>query len=181
MPTQALTQPVPAPSRSPLLPPPSLITGAGPIGIVALLCASAAGASPIVITDLIQDRLDFAKKLVPDVLTYRIDTNKTPRECAREIVRLFSRACGVDEGEGEGQGEVMPAVSMECTGVESSVHTAACELRMDRAQAGRGGTAADIEHPIHSPPCCPLSRCDRTIRPGIRHWRRKGEASPPPP
>jgi L-iditol 2-dehydrogenase len=47
-------------------------SGAGPIGLVSLLSARAAGAEPIVITDLFQSRLDFAKKLVPGVRTILI-------------------------------------------------------------------------------------------------------------
>ena len=95
---------------------PVLITGAGPIGAVQLLCAQAAGASPIVITDLQQDRLDFAKKLVPSVETYRVDTSKAPVDAAREIIALFTKAAG-------GVEEIMPTIAMECTGVESSVAT----------------------------------------------------------
>ncbi|EPQ26074.1 uncharacterized protein PFL1_06282 [Pseudozyma flocculosa PF-1] len=101
---------------------PVLITGAGPIGVVQLLCAKAAGATPIVITDVVADRLAFAKKLVPEVHTYQIDTAKTPLECAQEIIALFTTACGFAPGTGS---DVMPAVTMECTGVQSSVHTAA--------------------------------------------------------
>ncbi|KDN47151.1 putative xylitol dehydrogenase [Tilletiaria anomala UBC 951] len=97
---------------------PVLITGAGPIGVVQLLCAKAAGASPIVITDLQQDRLDFARKLVADVETYKVDVNKTPRDAAREIVALFTKAAG-------GVEELMPSIAMECTGVESSISTCA--------------------------------------------------------
>ncbi|KAN0062238.1 hypothetical protein ACQY0O_005419 [Thecaphora frezii] len=101
---------------------PVLITGAGPIGVVQLLCAKAAGATPIVITDVVKDRLEFAKTIVPDVHTYQIDTAKTPLESAQDIIKLFTTACGFTPGSGN---DVMPAVTMECTGVQSSVHTAA--------------------------------------------------------
>jgi len=40
-----------------------LITGAGPIGIMAAAVARHAGASNVVITDIIQDRLDLAAKV----------------------------------------------------------------------------------------------------------------------
>lgn len=102
---------------------PVLITGAGPIGIVQLLCASAAGATPIVITDVVQDRLDFAKKIVPGTFTYQIDVKKTPLESAKEICKVFSKATGRHTA--EGARDVQPQVTMECTGVESSVQTAA--------------------------------------------------------
>lgn len=85
-------------------------SGAGPIGLVSLLSARAAGAEPIVITDLFQSRLDFAKKLVPGVRTVLIKRGTTPKESAEEIKQAAN-------------GPVK--VTLECTGVESSVHTAA--------------------------------------------------------
>lgn len=102
---------------------PCLITGAGPIGVVQLMCASASGCSPIVITDLSQERLEFAKTVVPDVIPFKIDLSKTEQETAREIVATFTKACSGVGGTGL-NGEVMPAVTMECTGVESSIATA---------------------------------------------------------
>ena len=41
-----------------------IICGAGPIGLVTLLCARAAGAEPVLITDIDAGRLAFAKQLV---------------------------------------------------------------------------------------------------------------------
>ena len=52
---------------------PVLVCGAGPIGLVTLLCCSAAGAEPIVITDIDEGRLKFAKDLVPRVRTYKVE------------------------------------------------------------------------------------------------------------
>jgi L-iditol 2-dehydrogenase len=97
---------------------PVLITGAGPIGAVQLLVARAAGASPIVITDLQQDRLDFAKTLVPNVVTYKVQLDKTPEQSAKDLIKLFTEAGGNTE-------EIRPQIAMECTGVESSVATCA--------------------------------------------------------
>lgn len=105
---------------------PCLITGAGPIGVVQLLCANASGCSPIVITDLSQERLDFAKKLVPDVVPFRVNPSQAPLDAARDIVDVFTKTCSGVGGSGA-NGEVMPAVTMECTGVESSIATAGCE------------------------------------------------------
>lgn len=84
-------------------------SGAGPIGLVSLLSARAAGAEPIVITDLFQNRLDFAKKLVPGVRTVLIDRNTTSKQQAEQIKKAADTPI---------------AVALECTGVESSVHTA---------------------------------------------------------
>lgn len=82
------------------------------------MCAAAAGASPIVITDLAQERLDFAKKLCPEVHTFKIDLSLTSEESARQIVKLFTAAT---HGVG---GETMPSKVLECTGVESSIAVA---------------------------------------------------------
>ncbi|KAF9482543.1 GroES-like protein [Pholiota conissans] len=93
---------------------PLLICGAGPIGLISLLSARAAGAEPIVITDLFQNRLDFAKKLVPGVRTVLISRSSTPKEQAVQI----KSAAG------------MPlSVALECTGVENSVHTAVYSMK----------------------------------------------------
>jgi L-iditol 2-dehydrogenase len=74
-----------------------------------MLSARAAGAEPIVITDLFQSRLDFAKKLVPGVRTVLIKRGTTPKEQAQEIKEAAGGAL---------------KLALECTGVESSVHTA---------------------------------------------------------
>lgn len=89
---------------------PVLICGAGPIGLVTLLCAQAAGACPIVITDIDESRLQFAKELVPRVSTFLIPKGKSAEECAAGII--------------ETAGGIRPRVAMECTGVESSVASA---------------------------------------------------------
>jgi len=43
-----------------------LITGAGPVGLVSLLVAKASGATCVIVTDVMQNRLDTAKKLGAD-------------------------------------------------------------------------------------------------------------------
>ncbi len=88
---------------------PVLICGAGPIGLITLLCCRAAGAEPIVITDIDQGRLDFAKKIVPSVTTFKVE-RMPAEESAKAIVAAF--------------GGLEPAVALECTGVESSVAAA---------------------------------------------------------
>lgn len=88
---------------------PVLICGAGPIGLISLLCAQAAGACPLVITDIDEGRLAFAKSLVPSVTTFKV-ARVTPEESAKAIVEAF--------------GGIEPAVALECTGVESSIASA---------------------------------------------------------
>ena len=88
---------------------PVLVCGAGPIGLVTMSLCAAAGAAPLVITDISESRLEFAKKMCPRVITHKVE-RATPEESAKAIVKSF--------------GGLEPAVTMECTGVESSIATA---------------------------------------------------------
>ena len=63
----------------------------------------------MVITDLVQSRLDVAKKLIPSVKTVLLDKGSTDHEAAEKI----KQAAGMDL-----------KVAMECTGFESSVRGA---------------------------------------------------------
>ena len=89
---------------------PTLICGAGPIGLVTLQCAAAAGCEPLVITDLDQGRLDWAKRLIPRVHTVLVSRVDKPKDIAEKV-----KAVAGEEG---------IACALECTGVESSVSTA---------------------------------------------------------
>ena len=89
---------------------PVLVCGAGPIGLIMLLCCAAAGASPITITDIDEGRLQFAKRLVPRVRTHKVEFSHTPEQTADKIVDIMGRT--------------RPAIALECTGVESSVASA---------------------------------------------------------
>ncbi len=89
---------------------PVLICGAGPIGLVTLLCCRAAGAEPIAITDLDEGRLEFSRKLVPSVRTVKIEPGVGAQENAQKIISSMD---GLE-----------PKIAMECTGVESSVASA---------------------------------------------------------
>lgn len=87
-----------------------LVCGAGPIGLVTMLCCAAAGASPLVITDISESRLAFAKELCPRVVTHKIERG-SPEDTGKAIVRSFG-------------GGIEPVLTMECTGVESSINSA---------------------------------------------------------
>lgn len=86
---------------------PVVVCGAGPIGLVTLLCCQAAGATPLVITDIDAGRLAFAKELVPAVRTHKVDFAHSADDFRNAITTLMD---GVE-----------PAIAMECTGVESSI------------------------------------------------------------
>lgn len=103
-----------------------LVCGAGPIGLIALAAARASGAHPIVITDLEPRRLAFAKDFVPSCIPYQIDPSLDAEGNAKAIRKLF----GADE-------YFAPETVLECTGVESSICTAAYAAR-------RGGTVVVI-------------------------------------
>lgn len=94
---------------------PVVVCGAGPIGLISLLCCAAAGACPIVVTDIDAGRLEFAKSLVPGVRTYQVGLKKTVEENAEGII---AAADGIK-----------PRVALECTGVESSIASAVWSVK----------------------------------------------------
>lgn len=112
---QILLNPLPPPSPPP--PPPSLHprgklrtrSGSGPIGLVTLLAANAAGCAPIVITDLFESRLKFAQNLVPRVKTVQIQRGQSEEDIAATVKEAAGLAF---------------KVALECTGVESSIRAA---------------------------------------------------------
>lgn len=103
-----------------------VICGAGPIGLIALAAARASGAHPLVITDIEPRRLAFAKEFVTSCVTYQVNTQLDAEGNGRAIQKLS----GSDE-------YFAPETVLECTGVETSVCTAAYAVR-------RGGTVMVI-------------------------------------
>lgn len=103
-----------------------VVCGAGPIGLIALAAARASGAHPVVVTDLEPQRLAFAQEFVPGCLTYQVDPSLEPAANANAIRSMF----GTHE-------YYAPETVLECTGVESSICTAAYTAR-------RGGTVMVI-------------------------------------
>lgn len=85
---------------------PVLICGAGPIGVISAILARAAGAAPLVITDIDQGRLDFAKKVVPHLRTVLVERGLSPEQVAQKVIETAG---------------LKPRVCLECTGVESSI------------------------------------------------------------
>ncbi|XP_066994503.1 sorbitol dehydrogenase [Anabrus simplex] len=85
-----------------------LITGAGPIGLVSLISAKAMGASKVVITDLLQHRLDQAKKLGAD-FTIQVGKGETEDELVNQIHSLMGEA---------------PEKTIDCSGAEATIRLA---------------------------------------------------------
>ena len=110
---------------------PLLVCGAGPIGLIALKAARASGAWPLVITDVDEKRLEFAKRFVPGASTYQVRAGCSVERTADEIRALFGvssrdRDSSLTDAAAENGSEYKaPATVLECTGVESSVATAA--------------------------------------------------------
>ncbi|KAF1988438.1 GroES-like protein [Aulographum hederae CBS 113979] len=86
---------------------PVLVCGAGPIGLVTLVCCKAAGACPLVITDIDEGRLKFAQEMVPQAKALKV----VPGESAEDFAKRVSDLMGGEE----------PQIAMECTGIESSI------------------------------------------------------------
>lgn len=110
---------------------PALVCGAGPIGLIALLAAKASGAWPLAITDVDETRLEFAKTLVPGVHTWKIDIRLTDVQNAEMVRKMFG--CrgdrDVEQGVPDRDEYFAPQVVLECTGIETSVATAAYSCR----------------------------------------------------
>ncbi|KRT82776.1 hypothetical protein AMK59_4469, partial [Oryctes borbonicus] len=85
-----------------------LVLGAGPIGLVTMLAAKAFGASTVLITDILQRRLDLAKEMGADH-TLLVDKNVSDEEIIKQVVEKLG-----------GQ----PTISMDCSGAEQSVRIA---------------------------------------------------------
>lgn len=83
-----------------------LVCGAGPIGIVNMLCARAGGATKIVVTDIAPHRLEFAKKMGAD---HTILVGKTTPE---EVGKKVHEALGCP-----------PDITLECSGAGPSITT----------------------------------------------------------
>ncbi|XP_065185028.1 sorbitol dehydrogenase-like [Sycon ciliatum] len=85
-----------------------LIMGAGPIGLVCLLVAKASGAATVTIVDLIEQRLEMAKKLGAD-FCITSSTSETPEQLAARIEKTVGHQA--DQ-------------TTECTGAAPCVSTA---------------------------------------------------------
>uniref|UniRef100_A0A2M4AIE4 Sorbitol dehydrogenase n=1 Tax=Anopheles triannulatus TaxID=58253 RepID=A0A2M4AIE4_9DIPT len=81
-----------------------LVLGAGPIGLVTLLVAKSMGASKVLVTDLLQNRLDVAKELGADE-TLLISKSATEADLVKQIHELMGCA---------------PDKTIDCSGAEAT-------------------------------------------------------------
>lgn len=83
-----------------------LVTGAGPIGLLTLLAARAAGAGPLFLSDINDARLAFARTILPELITLN-----PKRENIGDAVREAT------------EGGVGCDVALECVGNEQALKT----------------------------------------------------------
>eukprot|EP01111_Echinosteliopsis_oligospora_P007332 TRINITY_DN2219_c0_g1_i1.p1 TRINITY_DN2219_c0_g1~~TRINITY_DN2219_c0_g1_i1.p1 ORF type:complete len:355 (-),score=116.03 TRINITY_DN2219_c0_g1_i1:33-1097(-) len=104
-----------------------LVTGSGPIGLMSLMAAKAAGAGVVIITDISAERLKMAKECGAD---FTIDSKNTA-DVVAEIKKLSGG--GVD-------------ATIECSGAEIAVKTAihATKSGGNIVLVGMGGTTSTI-------------------------------------
>ncbi len=89
-----------------------LITGAGPIGAMAVAICKKVGAKSVIITDVNDYRLDLAKKMGADA-TVNVSDCKTTLEVDTKI-RTVMNQLGMEEGFD---------VGLEMSGIESAIHS----------------------------------------------------------
>lgn len=88
---------------------PVYVAGAGPVGLATALCVRAAGASPILVSDLEESRLEQARQL--GFKTLKVDPKMGRDDLAREIRAAMGERC-------------TPEIVFECTGAQSSIQSA---------------------------------------------------------
>lgn len=109
-----------------------LVCGAGPIGLVNLLTAKAMGASRVLVTDVVEHRLEFAKSIGAD-----------------ETLKVVG---GVDTLVGEVEAKLgrKPDITIECSGFESSIQLAIKCTKSGGMVVLVGMGAPDVKLPLLS-------------------------------
>ncbi|XP_054157010.1 sorbitol dehydrogenase-like [Oppia nitens] len=86
-----------------------MVTGAGPVGLLAAMSAKALGAQDVCILDINESRLNFAKQLGISK-TILIDSKSEVSDLAKQVIDKF--------------GGQSPHVTLECSGAEMSINLA---------------------------------------------------------
>lgn len=108
-----------------------LVLGAGPVGLVNLLTAKAMGASKVLITDVVNSRLQMAKDIGADEIL-NVGGMKQSEIVEEVLKRLGGR----------------PDAALECAGVASSLETAVLAVKSRGAVVAIGLGAERVELPI---------------------------------
>lgn len=93
----------------------ALVCGAGAVGLLAMLTAKAFGASHVIVTDVLESRLAFARQLGASQ-TFLVERGVSAEELAARVRQYASKAKS-DSGNGVD-------VVLECSGAESSLRLA---------------------------------------------------------
>lgn len=109
-----------------------LILGAGPIGLVSLIVAKAMGAGKVLVSDLLQNRLDVAKELGADeTLVFPKNTPET------ELVKLIHKSLGC-----------APDITIDCTGAEATARLAILSTKSGGVGVVVGMGAPEVKVPL---------------------------------
>ncbi|XP_058061189.1 sorbitol dehydrogenase-like [Anopheles bellator] len=109
-----------------------LVLGAGPIGLVTLIVAKTMGADKVLITDLLQNRLDVAKELGAD------ETLLIPKDISEpELVKLIHERMGC-----------APDKTIDCSGVAATVRLSFLATKPGGCSVIVGMGAAEVNVPL---------------------------------
>ncbi|CAH2269396.1 sorbitol dehydrogenase-like [Pararge aegeria] len=109
-----------------------LVLGAGPIGLVTLLAAKAMGASKVLITDILQARLDVAKELGAD-FTLLVSRDSQEADLVRKVHELLGGH---------------PNISFDASGAESTVRLALLATKSGGVAVLVGMGSAELKVPL---------------------------------
>jgi len=109
-----------------------LITGAGPIGLVNLLVAKAMGASTVIMTDMVENRLNVAKSMGADY-TIKVEKSATAEDLAVEVEKVMG---------------AMPDISIDACGQESTIALGMLATRSGGTLCIIGHGPAEVKVPI---------------------------------
>lgn len=73
-----------------------VVFGAGSVGLLCAVVAQAYGAKKIVLVDILEKKLEFAKNYVKGCETYLSEKGKSAEENAQEIIQRFKLGAGAD-------------------------------------------------------------------------------------
>ncbi|CAH0718100.1 unnamed protein product, partial [Brenthis ino] len=109
-----------------------LVLGAGPIGLVTMLAAKAMGASKILITDILQSRLDKAKELGADY-TLLVTKDSSEAEMVHKVHELLGSH---------------PDISIDASGVQATVRLALLATKSGGAAVLVGMGSPELTLPL---------------------------------
>ncbi|MCJ1277835.1 hypothetical protein MMC21_005649 [Puttea exsequens] len=112
-----------------------VVFGAGTVGLLCGAVAKAFGAARIVLVDILERKLEFAKRLVEGCETFVPDAGSSVEANAVKLAAAFELENGVD-------------VVMEASGAEASVRTGIHALRVGGSYVQGGLGKPDISFPI---------------------------------